>query len=147
MASGETFSAASIRSPSFSRSSSSTMTIIRPTRISSRVVGTSVKTGEVISVILAILVQLLSIQHHLKLGFNNRPLGIEDAEINRVALAPVLREHMFPQGAFFFGSKPQDGTPRALIQRVGLELHAKALPDFKGMAQHQIFRFGVDYGA
>ena len=43
MASGVTFSAARVRSPSFSRSSSSTTTIIRPARISSIAVGTSVK--------------------------------------------------------------------------------------------------------
>src|SRR3954466_14390503 len=42
IASGVTFSAASIRSPSFSRSSSSTRTIIRPARISSIALGTSV---------------------------------------------------------------------------------------------------------
>src|SRR5579864_484985 len=45
MASGVTFSAASIRSPSFSRSSSSTMTIMRPERTSSIAVGTSVNGG------------------------------------------------------------------------------------------------------
>src|SRR5215831_8840307 len=43
MASGVTLSAARVRSPSFSRSSSSTTTIIRPARISSIAVGTSVK--------------------------------------------------------------------------------------------------------
>src|SRR5215471_19212954 len=42
MASGVIFSAAMVRSPSFSRSSSSTTTIIRPARISSIAVGTSV---------------------------------------------------------------------------------------------------------
>src|SRR3954465_15112961 len=42
MASGVTRSAASVRSPSFSRSSSSTTTTIRPARISSRAPGTSV---------------------------------------------------------------------------------------------------------
>src|SRR5260370_6302614 len=41
MASGVTFSAASVMSPSFSRSSSSTTTIMRPARISSMAVGTS----------------------------------------------------------------------------------------------------------
>src|SRR5260370_32368521 len=43
IASGVTFSAARVRSPSFSRSSSSITTIIRPARISSIAVGTSVK--------------------------------------------------------------------------------------------------------
>ena len=42
IASGVTFSAASVRSPSFSRSSSSTTTIMRPARISSTAVATSV---------------------------------------------------------------------------------------------------------
>ena len=42
MASGVTFSAARVRSPSFSRSSSSTTTIMRPARISSIASGTSV---------------------------------------------------------------------------------------------------------
>src|SRR5271157_2529460 len=43
IASGVTFSAARVRSPSFSRSSSSITTIIRPARTSSMAVGTSVK--------------------------------------------------------------------------------------------------------
>src|SRR5580704_6287109 len=43
MASGVTFSAARVMSPSFSRSSSSTTTIMRPARISSIAVGTSAK--------------------------------------------------------------------------------------------------------
>src|ERR1700693_2580393 len=43
IASGVTFSAASVRSPSFSRSSSSTTTIMRPARISSIAAGTSTK--------------------------------------------------------------------------------------------------------
>jgi hypothetical protein len=42
MASGVTFSAASVRSPSFSRSSSSTTTIKRPARISAIATGTVV---------------------------------------------------------------------------------------------------------
>src|SRR3954454_8633851 len=42
MASGVTCSAARVRSPSFSRSSSSTTTTIRPARISSTAPGTSV---------------------------------------------------------------------------------------------------------
>src|SRR5947209_1531882 len=45
IASGVTFSAASVRSPSFSRSSSSTTIIMRPARNSSSAVGTSVKGG------------------------------------------------------------------------------------------------------
>src|SRR6478609_537630 len=47
MASGVIFSAAMVRSPSFSRSSSSTTTIMRPARISSIAVGTSVNAGSV----------------------------------------------------------------------------------------------------
>src|SRR5215831_9726084 len=43
MASGVTCSAASVRSPSFSRSSSSTTTTIRPARISAMAPGTSMK--------------------------------------------------------------------------------------------------------
>src|SRR5947207_2154408 len=46
MASGVTFSAARVRSPSFSRSSSSTTTIICPARISSTAVRTSVNEVE-----------------------------------------------------------------------------------------------------
>src|SRR5208283_2227795 len=45
MASGVTFSAASVRSPSFSRSSSSTTTIMRPARISSIASGTATNGG------------------------------------------------------------------------------------------------------
>src|SRR5207237_2804653 len=45
MASGVTISAARVRSPSFSRSSSSTTTSMRPARISARAVATSVNGG------------------------------------------------------------------------------------------------------
>src|ERR1700722_6381291 len=45
MASGVTNSAARVRSPSFSRSSSSTTTTMRPARISAKAPGTSVKGG------------------------------------------------------------------------------------------------------
>ncbi len=58
IASGDTCSAASVRSPSFSRSSSSTTTTMRPARISASAPGTSVKgssimrTGSGITVLL-----------------------------------------------------------------------------------------------
>ena len=54
---------------------------------------------------------------------------------------------MFAEGAFFLCAEAEDGVAGFLIQCVGFEFDAQALPDFEGVAQHQVFGFGVDGGA
>jgi len=54
---------------------------------------------------------------------------------------------MSAQRAFFFRADAQDGVARSLIQSVGFEFDANALPDLERMAQHQIFRFSIDGAA
>ena len=54
---------------------------------------------------------------------------------------------MAAQRAFFFRADAQDGVARSLIERVGLEFETKAVPDFEGVAQHKIFRLGINCGA
>src|SRR5580658_7698105 len=67
MASGVTCSAASVRSPSFSRSSSSTTTTMRPRRISSSAPGTSVKGGSKVRWGLGTGVRVIAIVSHSRL--------------------------------------------------------------------------------
>lgn len=50
---------------------------------------------------------------------------------------------MAAERTFLFRSDPKDGVARFMIQSVGLEFYADALPDFEGMPQHQVFCFGV----
>ncbi len=51
------------------------------------------------------------------------------------------------QRAFFFRAEAQYRVARPVIQRVRFQFDSEALPDFKGMPQHQIFCLRVDCGA
>lgn len=51
---------------------------------------------------------------------------------------------MSPQRAFLFRSDAQNCIARFLIQRICLELHPNAFPNFKRVPQHQIFRLSID---
>src|SRR3977135_3302488 len=83
----------------------------------------------------------------LQAGFYVRPFRVYDAEIDSVPDAAACGDHVIAEGSIFAGSDAQDRSPRALIERVGLQLHANALKCFEGMAQQQIFRFRVDGAA
>src|SRR5258708_31804594 len=143
IASGVTFSAASIRSPSFSRSSSSTMTIMRPATTSSTALGTSVNgvwpvTIEIVARMvrerdnecvpheaaffmkLTVLGDLAAAQLRFQPSLHLGPLRIQNAEVNRIPLPPVPCEHVLAQRPFFFCSQPQNRLPGPLVQSVSL---------------------------
>src|SRR5581483_3660596 len=82
----------------------------------------------------------------LQLCLHPGPFSIQDAEVHRVTLSSIPGEHVFAQRTFFFCSQPKNGLPRTLVHGVGLKLYSQALPAFKGMAQHQVFGFGIDHG-
>lgn len=51
---------------------------------------------------------------------------------------------MAAQGAFFLCAEAQDRVARSLIERVGFEFDAKAIPDLEGVPQHEILGPGID---
>lgn len=54
---------------------------------------------------------------------------------------------MAAEGSFFFRAEAKNRIARFLVEGVGLELDTDASPDLEGVAQHEIFRLGVDCGA
>jgi hypothetical protein len=83
-------------------------------------------------------------QHPLQPSLHRRPFLIDNAEINRMPNAPALRHHVLAKRALLHSSQPQNRAPRALVQRVCLQLHAVRPQRFERMPQHQVLRFGVD---
>src|SRR5580704_18582798 len=79
----------------------------------------------------------------LRLG----PLVIQNAEVDTVADSAGPGDYVPAQRAFFFRADAKNCVARFFVQRVGLEFDANASPDFEGMAQHQIFGFGIDHRA
>ena len=75
------------------------------------------------------------------------PFGVDDAEIDAVAQASAGGDDVVAESAFFSSTEAQDSIARACVERVGFEFHAVAVPGFKGVAQHQVFGFGVDVSA
>src|SRR5580704_10719665 len=86
-------------------------------------------------------------QHRFQIGLYLWPLGIEDAEVNRVADPAGPGDQVPAQDAFFFRADAEDRVARSLIQSVGLEFDEQALPDFESVAQHEVLGFGVDGSA
>src|SRR5579872_6360540 len=76
-----------------------------------------------------------------------RPFVIKNAEIHRVAHSARPRDQVPPQRSFFLRADSQDRIPGLLIQRVGLEFHADALPLFKRVPEHEVLRVRIDSGA
>src|SRR5713226_2832768 len=76
--------------------------------------------------------------------FHRQPLGIDDAEIDRMPDAGGGADHVIAEDAFFLGAEAEDSVPRALVQRVGLEFDADAAERLEGVTQHQVLGFGVD---
>src|SRR5687768_1354598 len=57
---------------------------------------------------------------------DGRPLLVGDAEPGRVPQAPVGHEHVVAEDALERGADPGESAARALVERIGLELHAMA---------------------
>lgn len=74
-----------------------------------------------------------AVQDCLQAGFHIGPFRIKDAEIDCVADAPRMGDQMLPERALLFGTDALDGVERFLIESVGFELHANALPLFEGV--------------
>ena len=83
-------------------------------------------------------------QTSLQLGLYLRPLVVQNAEINRIAGSPAPRQQMPPQSTFLFCADAQNRVARLLVQSIGLEFHPHALPHFKSVPQHQVFRLGIN---
>src|SRR5205814_4146949 len=79
----------------------------------------------------------LTCQRRAQAGLHTGPFRIQNAEVNRIALPAVIRQHVLAQRPFLFSAQTKDSLPRALVQRVSLEFDAKALPNFECMGEHQ----------
>ena len=82
-------------------------------------------------------------QASFQLCFHFRPLVIQNAEIDAVADSSGPGDYMAAKRALFFRADAENRVARFLVQRIGFQFDPNASPDFKGVAQHQIFRFGV----
>ncbi len=76
-----------------------------------------------------------------------RPFGIDDAEIYGVPDAAACGDHVIAERAFFASADAQDCSAGAIVERVGLQLHAHTLEYFEGVPQQEVFGLGVDGGA
>src|SRR5580658_8392319 len=79
-----------------------------------------------------------------QLGLHLRPLVIQNAEVDAVADPSGPGDYVAAECALFFGADAENRVARLLVQRIRFQFNPRASPDFKGMAQHQVFRFGVD---
>jgi hypothetical protein len=65
----------------------------------------------------------LLLQHCLHV----RPLGINNAETNRVAFPAVGHNALVPDDSFLFRANAQNGRSRFVVKFIGSELHADGL--------------------
>src|SRR5580704_602634 len=82
----------------------------------------------------------------LELRVYFRPLVVKNAEVHSIAHAASPGEEMAAKSSLFFRANAQDRVARLLIQRIRFQFQANALPDFKRVAEHEVFRFCVDCG-
>jgi glyoxylase-like metal-dependent hydrolase (beta-lactamase superfamily II) len=76
-----------------------------------------------------------------------RPFGIDDAEIYGVPDTAACGDHVIAERAFLASADAQNCRAGAIVERVGLQLHAHTLEYFEGVAQQEVFGLGVDGGA
>src|SRR5262245_41349804 len=75
-------------------------------------------------------------------GADRGPLGVEDREVDRVALvAPYV--HVFAERALAHRAEPRDRLLRADVAAVGLERHAHAAERLEAVPQEEQLRLSV----
>ena len=73
-----------------------------------------------------------------------RPLIVDDAVAERVALTPIWHDALVTDDAFLFGAKAEDGGPGLRICFIGRELNANARQFFECEPQHEVLSLCVD---
>src|SRR4029453_10144753 len=79
-------------------------------------------------------------------GADSRPLGVEDREIDRVALE-AADVHVLAERALADGPEPRDRLLRADVAAVGLERDTHAAEGLEAIAQEEELRLGVGRSA
>jgi hypothetical protein len=81
-------------------------------------------------------------------GFNRRPLGVQDAVDASVTQCAdslgVLIDLMITQDAIQLGAQALDGAAALLVEEMSSKFHGIAVKLFKGMGQKHSFAFGVN---
>src|ERR1700737_4492973 len=80
----------------------------------------------------------------LQRGFYFRPFRVDDAEIYGVADTAACGDHVIAKDALLAGADAQDGGTGAVVEGIGLQLHANAFERFEGVVQQQVFGCRVD---
>src|SRR5690349_23359132 len=88
----------------------------------------------------------LTAQTFYQARLHPRPFAIQNAEVDRISDPPGVRDQMPAEGTFFFCSDAKNRIAGFLIECISLQFDANASPDFEGVTQHQILRFGIDSG-
>lgn len=78
--------------------------------------------------------------------FHFGPLARENAEVDGIAHTASRSDEVLAKRAFFFCADAENGVPRLLIERVGLELDTNALADIECVLEHEELRFGITGG-
>lgn len=82
-----------------------------------------------------------------KTFLGRRPLLGKDREVHRVAPSAVRPLAMTAQDPFAVRAKTSNGRLRAVIEMVGLQLHAPHAQVLESMGEEKQLRLGVDLGA
>src|SRR6185437_8338446 len=72
-----------------------------------------------------------------------RPFRRDNRIPYRVARNEICRHAMRAQNAFHLPSDALNRGPRSLVAHIGVQAHAKDLPGFKGVGQHQQLGFSI----
>src|SRR5689334_5426155 len=87
---------------------------------------------------------ILRKQSGLQAGLHFGPLGVQDAEVNRMPEAASGRDHVIPERAFLTRADAEDCRARAFVERIRFQLDANAAELLEGVLQQQVFCFRVD---
>src|SRR4051812_1901958 len=75
---------------------------------------------------------------------HRRPLVVDDRVVRAVARRAAGQDHVLAEDALELGAQRDQGAARALVARVGLELHAAGAERLEGVAQQQQLGLRVD---
>src|SRR5262245_40707477 len=79
-----------------------------------------------------------------KIRFGQRPLVIDDREVDAVAVATVRIDHVFSEMSLLLGAEAEDGVARFHVLGVGLELDASASKNLERIPELEKLCFRID---
>src|SRR5215471_7115166 len=84
------------------------------------------------------------LQQKLQMPLDHRPLALDDAEHDGVAIAAVGCDLMMAQHAILLGAEPQDRVAGSVIEPVGAKFHGDAAELLEGVRQQEQLALGID---